>query len=168
MKLPMKSICFIGIVLSLGLAGCSRDEPRTFATPNESASLAGQLPTNPLQWKLVTSMVDRADSTMSTLYGNDIAVEYARTHAEHDYPPGSMLALVTWTQQEDPRWFGAKIPEAPKSVEFVTVGSAVDSRPSYSYVRYEGAPLKPASAQDPAAVNERAAYLISQRAAVLP
>jgi len=168
MKLPMKSICFFSIVLSLSLAGCFRDEPRTFATPNQSASLAGQLPANPLQWKVVTSMVDRADSTMSTLYGNDIAAEYARTHAEHDYPPGSMLALVTWTRQEDPRWFGAKIPEAPKSVEFVTVGSAVDRGPSYSYVRYEGAPLRQSSAQDPETVNERSAYLISQRAAVLP
>jgi hypothetical protein len=113
-------------------------------------------------------MIDRADSTMSTLYGNDLAVGYARTHSQHDYPLGSVLALVTWTQQDDPRWFGAKIPDGVKSVEFVTAGSGADGRLVYSYKKYEGAPLQGSSAQESLAPNERAAYLLSQRAAVMP
>lgn len=38
--------------------------------------------------------------------GNDLAVEYARSHSQQGYPAGSVISLVTWTQREDPRWFG--------------------------------------------------------------
>ncbi|MGA7237229.1 MAG: hypothetical protein WBY44_16205 [Bryobacteraceae bacterium] len=40
---------------------------------------------------------------------------------EPRYPIGAVLALVTWTKQEDDRWFGARIPAEVKSVEFVGV-----------------------------------------------
>ena len=40
---------------------------------------------------------------MYTLFGNDLAVQYAHTNPQHDYPAGSVLSLVTWSQQEDPR-----------------------------------------------------------------
>jgi hypothetical protein len=55
-----------------------------------------------------------------------------------------------------------------KSVEFVTVGSAQDGRLSYSYWKYEGSPLQKSVDQKSATPNERAAYLLSQRAAVMP
>ena len=168
MRPSAKIFWLFGIVLPLTILGCSGDEPRISPTFNQSASLVGTLPANPLQWKVITSMIDQEDSTMSTLYGNDLAVGYVRTHSQNDYPAGSQLSLVTWTQQEDPRWFGAKIPEAVKSVEFVTVGSAQDGRPSYSYVKYEGSPLQKSVDQKSATPNERAAYLLSQRAAVMP
>ncbi len=99
---------------------------------------------------------------MSTLYGNDVATGYARRSAEFVYPAGSVLSVVTWGQQEDARWFGGNIPARPKSVEIVTVGGA------YSYRRYEGSPLRQVAQEDGAAPGERAAYLLSQRAAVMP
>ncbi len=99
---------------------------------------------------------------MSTLFGNDVAVQYARTNGAMKYPAGAVLSVVTWGQQEDPRWFGGNIPKAPRSVEFVTVGS------TYSYQRYEGSPLKKVASEDGAAPNDRAAYLLAQRAAVMP
>jgi hypothetical protein len=169
----MKGICFLAgtLLLSLFLLimfGCSGAETKIPATLNQSASLAGELPANPLQWKVITSAVNRADSTMSTLYGNDIAVKYARASSQHSYPSGSVLSLVTWTQREDDRWFGAKIPDRVKSVEFVFVDAAADGRQSYSYRDYEGAPLTMASEQKGSAPNDRTAYLLAQRAAVLP
>lgn len=167
-KMPMKIIWPLNFVLALSILGCSSGQPKIVAVPNESASLAGQLPADPLQWRVITSMVDRADSTMSTLYGNDIAAGYARTHAQHDYPSGSEISLVTWTQQDDPRWFGASIPKTVRSVEFVTVKASADGRISYSYEKYEGAPLKRSSDEDSPAPSTRAAFLISQRAAVMP
>ncbi len=115
----MKEIYLLGMVLSLSLLGCSGDEPKISATLNQSASLVGDLPANPLQWKVISSAVSKEDSTMSTLYGNDLAVHYARTNSQRDYSNGSVLSLVTWTQREDSRWFGAKIPDEVKSVEFV-------------------------------------------------
>jgi hypothetical protein len=166
--LSTKAFCLFSTILALNILGCSGNEPRISPTFNQSASLVGTLPVNPLQWKVITSMIDRADSTMSTLYGNELAVGYVRTHSQHDYPVGSQLSLVTWTEQEDPRWFGASIPEAVKSVEFVTIGSAQDGRPSYSYLKYEGSPLQKSVTQESAMPNERAAYLLSQRAAVMP
>ena len=85
---------------------------------------------------------------MYTLFGNDLAVQYARKNSQHDYPAGSVLSLVAWNQQEDPRWFGGNLPATPKSVEFVTVGVAPDHRPLYSYQDFEGAPFKKVSTQE--------------------
>ena len=136
---------------------------------NPSASQgAAALPGNPLQWKVITSAIDKADSTMSTLYGNDVAVDYARKNSRHNYPAGSILSLVTWAQREDDRWFGARIPGEVKSAEYVLVNAAPDGRPSYSYSKYEGAQPTKAAAYEGATPNDRASYLLMQRAAVIP
>lgn len=160
-----------GAALSLGILsviGCSNPYPPVVATLNKSAVLPGDLPSNPLQDKVITSWIDRRDSTMSTLYGNDIAAQYARTSQQQDYPSGSTLSLVTWTQQNDPRWFGAKIPAKVKSVEYVMVETGSNQRTSYVYESYEGSPLRKVAGQQGPAPTSRAAYLLSQRAAVMP
>jgi hypothetical protein len=131
---------------------------------NTEASLTGTLPYNPLAWKVVTSWVNDRNGTMSTLYGNDVAVQYARSNAAHTYPAGSVLALVTWAQRDDPHWFGAKIPSAPQSVEFVVVPSSPEASPTYQ--RYTGSPLTLAATTDADAT--RIDYLTAQRAAVMP
>ena len=157
-----------GIVFALGVFGCGGEKPKVFASLNQTASLMGDLPANPLAWRVITSSASRNDSTMSTLYGNDVASQYARTNPDHKYPNGSALSLVTWTQQEDSRWFGAKIPATVKSVEFVFVSSAADGRPSYSYQKFAGTPLKKSSAGEYRVPADRAAELLSQRGAVMP
>ena len=157
-----------GIVFALGVFGCGGEKPKVFASLNQTASLMGDLPANPLHWRVITSSASRNDSTMSTLYGNDVAIQYARTNSDHKYPNGSALSLVTWTQQEDSRWFGAKIPATVKSVEFVLASPAADGRPSYSYQRFEGTPLKKSSAEEHQVPLDRAAELLSERGAVMP
>jgi hypothetical protein len=161
----MKIICLAGAVLLWGAMGCSEQNVRVATTLNQGATLAGELPSNPLQGKVITSWIDKQSSTMSTLYGNDVAAHYARTNPELKYPAGSVLSVVTWSQQEDARWFGGKIPAKAKSVEFVVVGAGPAA---YSYQRYEGSPLKKVAGEEGAAPNDRAAYLLSQRAAVMP
>jgi hypothetical protein len=156
------------MIFGLSVSGCSRDNWRLSATLNQSASLMGELPANPLSWRVITSGVSTADSTMYTLYGNDVAIQCARTDSRHNYPRGSAISLVTWTQQEDVRWFGAKIPNRVKSVEFVFVGMASDGRPSYSYQKFEGTPLKRTPARDEQVEADRAAELVSRRAAPMP
>jgi hypothetical protein len=145
-------------VFSVPIPPSAADDPR---------SLSGNLPANPLAWRIITSEIDRTSGTMSTLYGNDDAVIYARTHTQSNYPAGSVLAFVTWTQKPDERWFGANIPSAAKSIEFVTVKST-GGIPAFVYERYEGLPLKKVSSQEGATSNERIGYLLSRRAAVLP
>jgi hypothetical protein len=164
----MKTMLLFGTALLLGVMGCSSENPRVTTRINEDASLGGELTVNPLRWKVITSAIDHRDGTMYTVFGNDQAVEYARTHPEHEYPAGSVIALVTWTQQEDSRWFGGNIPKAAKSVELVTVSADAAQKPVYKYEVYEGSPLKKMSAEESATVQGRAAYLIAQRAAVMP
>lgn len=158
----------LAIVLALTMFGCAIDEPKITSTTNQTASLVGDLPANPLQWKVITSALNREDSTMSTLFGNDAAVQYARANSQHNYPNGAVLSLVTWTQQDDPHYFGAKIPAHVKSVEFVTVAAGPDGNTSYAYERYEGTPLKMSTTEQSLTPIARAAFLLAQRAAVMP
>ncbi len=168
MKKHIQLLMFAAGVLAATLSSCSNPTSKIAATLNENASLSGDLPVNPLKWKIITSMVDKKKSTMSTLYGNDAAVQYARTNAQKNYPEGSTLALVTWTESDDPRWFGAKIPEHVKSVEFVFVKLNPEGQVSYTYQKYEGSPLKMIALEQSFTAQEEADILLSQRAAVLP
>ena len=110
------SFAFALFASAAAFSGCpssSRVAPLV-ASVNENASLSAaesaKLPANPLTWRIITSNIDPQNNTMSTLYGNDIATKYARSSTKHDYPPGSQIALVTWTRRDDPRYFGARIP----------------------------------------------------------
>lgn len=158
----------IAVFVMAGVGGCRGTPSKIVATINQGASLQGELPENPLAWRVISSSVDTKNATMSTLYGNDAAVQHARANAQHHYPNGATLSLVTWTQQEDDRWFGAKIAAQTKSVEFVFVRASADGKPLYSYQLYSGAPLKKASEQESPTPTGRAAELLSQRAAVMP
>jgi hypothetical protein len=174
-----KTIYLTGLSLALLVAGCSQQPNERVATRlNHEASTVGDLSFQPLKNKVITSWIDKSwidksgtdkqASTMSTLFGNDIAVSYARTNTQHDYPAGSVLYLATWSQQEDPRWFGGNIPAAPKSVEVVTVSTTADHHLLYSYQQYTGSPLKQVAQQQGTTPGDRAAYLLSQRSAVFP
>lgn len=164
-------VCCIGIGITLLLSACKGVNPRVATRLNEGAAVVGDLPSNPIQGRIITSWIDKSDvqhPTMSTLYGNDIAVQYARTNSGHEYPAGSVLSLVTWTQQEDERWFGGNIPKSTQSVEYVRVTSGTDDKRVFSYERFEGAPLKKSISQEGANPTDRTTYLLSQRAAVMP
>ncbi len=165
MRSLAKSFCIFSVLLTFGLAGCSdKVNPRVATKFNQDAEMTGDLPSNPLRNKVITSWIDRQDATMSTLFGNDAAVQYARTSADGKYPAGSVLSAVTWNQVEDPRWFGGKIPHTPKAVEYVTVTGPGQ----YTYQRYEGSPQKKVANIAGAAPNDRAAALLAQRASVKP
>jgi hypothetical protein len=155
----------LSAVLVVALTGSPENAKSRLATTlNYDATLTGELAANPLQGKVITSWINKKDHTMSTLFGNDVAVAYARTQGKSDYPAGSVLSLVTWWWQEDPRWFGGNIPAKPRSVEVVTVTEGN----SYVYQLYEGSPLKQIANEESATPGESATHLLSQRAAVMP
>jgi hypothetical protein len=168
MRVPVSTVVLLCGALAVCATGCSGDASNTKATLNQGAALVGELPMNPPSWQVISCGIDPGNGTMSTLYGNDVAIAYARTHAQHDYPAGSAVSLVTWTQAEDSRWFGAKIPSQVKSVEFVTVSAGGNADPQYSYEAYTGNPLKKAPSLQYGAPPERIAYFLSIRAAVMP
>jgi hypothetical protein len=158
-----KHICNLGALLLLTiLPGCGHRHPTDADLFNGPAAIeAGKLPFNPLHWKVITSGIDSQHQTMSTLYGNEIAVASAR--AGHDaYPDGAALSLVTWTQREDPHWFGARIPGKVQSVEFVMI-SGKDA----SYQRYDGQQLV-RTVEDTQSAAARKDAILAQRASVMP
>ncbi|HLK63717.1 MAG TPA: cytochrome P460 family protein, partial [Bryobacteraceae bacterium] len=144
-----------------------RDSDYIFTPIHPDAAPKGDLPWNPLQGDVITSILDRGAASISTLYGNDSAVQYARSHVDSNYPAGASVSLVTWNQKDDENWFGARVPGQVKSVEFVNVADGPDQRPAYSYQRYSGSPLTRMGV-DPATAEERTAYLLSLRAAGMP
>lgn len=108
-------------LLVLAMCGCSGKKVADSNLYDVQAALPAGLPYPVLEWKAITTAVDRGAGTTSTLFGNDAAVAAARAGVA--YPAGAVLGLVTWRQRDDPHWFGARIPGRPISVEFVVVGS---------------------------------------------
>jgi hypothetical protein len=156
----MKKITLIFISCAALVAGCSKHGTPPEKLINQKASMPAGLPFNPLDGKMITPFVDPKSSTMATLFGNDVAAKYATTQAGQDYPDGSELTLVTWGQQEDAHWFGARIPAEVKSVETVKkVGE-------YRYLKYSGTPMK--AEADNSSAAERIKFITGLRAAVLP
>jgi mono/diheme cytochrome c family protein len=146
----------------------SRDE----VVNNLAAALPANLPYQPLGWNAITLYVDPSTRTTASLYGNSTAMQSVQARGaapvnwplSSKYPAGAVLALVTWAQRDDPHWFGARIPSAPLSVEFVQV-TAAGQDPTYR--RFAGADLTEtlATANDAA---RRASFLLGLAPARLP
>ena len=113
--------------------------------------------------KVISSSINRKKGTMSTLYGNDQAFQHAHTKADNSYPNGSLLALVTWKQQEDPHWFGANIPGELQSIELVKINAA-----NASYEQFTGTALTQATNTDTALITKRTQYILDAKPAVTP
>jgi hypothetical protein len=116
----MKMRLGLGAVMLVMLCGCGPKKIADADLYNVQAGLGAGLPYPVMDWKAITSVVDRNAETTSTLFGNDAAVSAAR--AGRAYPAGAVLGMVTWREREDPHWFGGRIPGAVMSVEFVEVG----------------------------------------------
>jgi mono/diheme cytochrome c family protein len=95
---------------------------------NAAAALPASLPYQPLGRRVITMYVDPALRTTAILFGNEAAMQAAQPRdngaGSPRYPAGAVLALVTWTQRDDPHWFGARIPHQPLSVEFVELAAS--------------------------------------------
>jgi hypothetical protein len=130
---------------------------------NNAAAMPSSLPYQPLSWNAITMYVDPATRTMATLYGNAAAMQAVRQRAESPaYSAGSVLALITWAQRDDPHWFGARIPDKPESVEFVEVGAPGSQ---ISYRRFAGESL---AEEHPTDGDQRAKFIQSLCPARLP
>jgi hypothetical protein len=160
---PMSPNDFV-YTLPITLAKLKRDE----VANNRAAVLPPGIPYQPLDWEVLTMFVDPKAHTMSALFGND-AAQAARVRGSNPgnaplYPVGSVLALITWTQREDPHWFGGRIPDTPQSVEFVEADGAGKAR---GYRRYDGPSMQE---QTPQAedVARRSNFLLTLAPAMLP
>jgi len=139
---------------------------------NAAAALPATLPYQPLVWSAVTMYVDPKNRTTATLFGNDVAIRAVRASqaaaggrtAPFVYPMGSVLALVTWAQRDDPHWFGARIPDVPLSAEFVRTSAPGDG-PGYRSFAGVGLAEVPSPANDSGA---RAKFILGLAPVELP
>jgi hypothetical protein len=96
---------------------------------NNRAALPNGLPYQPFGWRPVTEYVDPKTLTTAALFGNDEAMRAVKAwnasgrSGTPAYGAGSVLALVTWAQRDDPHWFGARVPDLPRTVEFLSIGA---------------------------------------------
>jgi hypothetical protein len=164
----VKTIQMLAAALLLMLIGCSEPNARVKTRLNRDAEVSGELPYNALQWEVIASTLNHNDHTLATVLGNDRAIAYSRTTAAHAYPAGSVLSVITWSQEEDPRWFGGNIPGNVRSVEFLEVQSSSDGGGTYLYSLYGGSPLRKLVSEEEQSPTGRAAYIVGQRAAVMP
>jgi hypothetical protein len=164
MRARMMMIAVAALVLFT--AGCSHRSPTERDLFNVDAALPAGLPVQPLEWRVITSNIDREHHTMATLFGNDAAVKSALSVTYSvTYAAGSQLALVTWAQKDDGHWFGARIPQRFVSMELVTMGAGADGKAAVKYERY-GPDGRLASGSEQDAVRKEA--MLAERASFMP
>lgn len=162
----MKIFAAFSLLTVLCTMGCNyAPAPRDLF--NDGAAIPAGAPIQPLAWRVITSSIDPGHQTMSTLFGNDVAIESARSPNHTDYPAGAVLARVTWSQKEDVHWFGARIPKQFASMEIVRVEQGTGRKPVSNYERLVGLALQPA-ADTPAEVEVDKDSILGQRASVMP
>jgi hypothetical protein len=161
-RMGMKRVLAL-TVMAVSLMGCRGRQPAEADVLNGAAKLPEGLPVNPLAWRVVTTMADRARGTMATLTANDRAILCAGIGK---YPAGSELALTTWGEREDPHWFGARIPGGFVRLELVTVSAGADGKPVTAYRRFEGNPAREVTGTAEDAV--RLPAILAMRAAEMP
>ncbi len=153
-------------IAALLLLGACHDVNRAELNQGASLTKQDQLPENPLRQKVISSFINPPANEMGTLYGNEPAFQYALSHTDGNYTKGSVLYLVTWKQQDDPKWFGGKIPHIIQSVEIVRFEKNTCNEGAPVYQLFEGRPLR--ESKNPAGADSRLKYIISQPMAQIP
>ncbi|TVT43285.1 hypothetical protein FNT36_04130 [Hymenobacter setariae] len=148
----------------LALSACSQNKVPA-GQLNKAASLPTTFNFSMLGLRVLTTFINRRQATTATLYGNDRARQ-AALGGTGAAQPGEVLALLTWRQQADPNWFGARIPGALQSLELLRTGPGSMGRPAVSYQYFTGKDLTQRA--DTLGQQARIAYLLAQRPAVLP
>lgn len=159
----MKSAYLLIVPLILSLSACSgHKDPQE--SVNHEASLPASFNFSKLGLKVISTSINQKQGTMSTLYGNDPALKAFKT--SQNIQPNETLALITWRQQEDKRWFGAKIPGQLLSLEMIKtrLGMATESIIDYQY--FEGSKLVLKS--DTTGNAKRINYIFAQKPSVMP
>jgi hypothetical protein len=134
----LKSIYIFIAAVMISLSACNRNASSSELV-NQKASLPASFNFDQLGLKVLTSSINKKDATTSTLYGNQLAFKSALS-GSGEHQVGEVFALVTWKQQPDEHWFGAKIPGDLQSVEVVKA-LGENQHTVIRYKRFEGKQL---------------------------
>ncbi|SEB14807.1 cytochrome P460 family protein [Pedobacter hartonius] len=159
----MKAIYILFPVLVLLAAAC-REQPDEKQLINKEASLPEDFNFSKLGLKVLSSSVNEKQNTMSTIYGNDLALNTAK--AGTPVQAGEVLAMITWKQKKDEHWFGAKIPGNLQTVEMIRTSPDAQKSAKVDYQRYEGKKLT--LKQDTTGNDKNIRYIFEQHPSVMP
>jgi hypothetical protein len=160
----MKTNYIILAAMALVLSACTNRIPGEQLL-NKKAAIPASFNFSKAGLKVITSSINKKNKTMSTLYGNDLALKNAISGAA-DHTAGENLTLVTWKQQEDDRWFGAMIPGDLQSVEVIKTTKSNAGATLINYQKFESNKLilNPDTLHE----QERIKYIFAQQPAVMP
>lgn len=159
----MKSAYLLFPALILSLSACSgHKDPQE--SVNKEASLPASFNFSKLGLKVISTSLNQKQGTMSTLYGNDAALKAFKT--SQNTQPDEVMALITWKQQADKRWFGAKIPGQLLSLEMLKTTRGIATESIIDYQRFEGSKLvlKKDTTGNAKSIN----YIFAQKPSVMP
>lgn len=121
----------------------------------------------PLDWHMITMVVDIKRKETAVLYGNDVAFEHAKS-AGGEYPPDAKLALVTWLEKPDIHWFGANIPGSIRSIEEIVIERNKNGKNIPVYSKLIGQALVEPQNTDSLKVAKSINFMLQLRRPYLP
>lgn len=131
---------------------------------NQKASLPENFKLSDKQQNVITTFINNRTHTTSILYGNSKAL-LAAGKSGLNRTPGEAFTLVTWRQQDDTHWFGARIPGDLLSAETLEL-SDINNKISYHYQKFEGKDLTKLA--DTTGNADRIKFITSQKASIIP
>jgi len=159
----MKAIYILLPLLVLTAAAC-KEHPDGTQLINKEASLPEAFNFSKLGLKVISSSINKKLKTMSTIYGNDLALNAAK--AGTPVQAGEVLAMLTWKQKEDEHWFGANIPGDLQTLEMIRTSPDAQKSVKVNYQRYEGKKLT--LKQDTTGNDKNIKYIFEQHPSVMP
>lgn len=169
----MKNILITVFIINMCLISCGSDHSSKEDLINTSASLTESLipDMDPLNGRVITTLINKKQKTMSTLYGNEAAFQYANNKSPVDttgYPGGTKLALVTWSQKPDQHWFGANIPGKIQKIQLIEFKETASGNIQPIYNIYYGSPLKLSKEADSAVTAKNLNFIIHLKRSLIP
>lgn len=149
--------------LSVFLLICACSNNKT-SNINSKASLPDTFEHSFNDLKVITTFINKQSGTMSTLYGNQLALQKA-IGFNKEMVAGEVFTLITWKQQADAHWFGANIPGDLQSVEVLETTLSRNAA-VINYKLYEGKNL--ALNTDSLHRTERIKFILVQKPSVMP
>lgn len=146
---------FFGSLLLIPVLSCKRNT-QTVLAPEYLHHESGS--------QVITSLINIKKNTIAIIYGNDRAVQFARS-AGKDHQPGERYVMVTSKQKPMPNWYGANMNGGIISIETVNIIASEKGDIDYDYRRTN---MDSAGINDDINKEIRIKFITSQPAAAYP
>lgn len=156
-----KKICLAIAVQALLITSCNRTSVIDEQV-NVKASIPGDFNFKKQGFKVVSLLIDKKAATISTMYGNDVAIESLKK-GNLQQSSGMVIFLITWKQRSNPYWYGNNIPGPLTSVEMLTTDRET-KKVKYRLFKGSNLILTPNETQAEPRIN----FILAQKPSILP